>query len=327
MKISLIGQEAFGERVFAALRAAGEDVVAVSSVTGTAERPDPLWAAAQAAGVPLFPTVQLKKPDVIAALAATEPDLGVMAFVTHILPQRVLELPRLGTVQYHPSLLPRHRGINAMHWAIRAGETRTGLTMFWVDAGIDTGPVLLQREVEIGPDDTVGSLYFDRLFGAGVEALVDAVRLVREGRAPKLAQDEAEATYEPPADDANSGIAWMRPAGEIYNLIRGSNPTPGAHAMLYATQVRIFDARLTLLDGADETGGKVLNAGVEYPAAPGTVLGITDERIEIALLGGVLHAQRLQRVGGKKVVAGEFAREMGLEIGDGFEDAPPVAPA
>src|SRR5262245_26495514 len=119
MRIALIGQAAFGEAVFKRLVEQGEQVVAVSTITGTAERPDPLHAAATSAGVPGFHTGRLKKSDVMDALAATEPDLGVMAFVTHMLPERVLELPRLGTIQYHPSLLPRHRGINAMHWAIR----------------------------------------------------------------------------------------------------------------------------------------------------------------------------------------------------------------
>ncbi|HEX5479642.1 MAG TPA: methionyl-tRNA formyltransferase [Dehalococcoidia bacterium] len=307
MRIALIGQAAFGEAVFRALRDAGEDIVAVSSITGTPERPDPLWAVAEADGVPLFPTGQLKKPDVLDAYAATAPDLGVMAFVTHILPRRVLDLPSQGTIQYHPSLLPRHRGISAMHWAIRAGEARTGLSIFWVDAGIDTGPVLLQREVAIGPDDTVGALYFDKLFQPGIAALVESVRLVREGKAPKTVQDESQATYEPPADDSNSGIDWMAPGPRVYDLIRGSNPTPGAHAMLYGTQVRIFDARLTPLDAMD--------------ASPGTILAATDDQIDIQLMGGVLHAQRLQRAGGKKLRAGEFAAEMAIELGDAFEDA------
>ncbi len=245
MRIALIGQAAFGHAVFSALRDAGEQIVAVSSVTGTAERPDALWAAAQEANIPSFPTGDLKKADVLEAYATTKPDLGVMAFVTHILPERVLDLPTRGTIQYHPSLLPRHRGISSMHWAIRQGETNTGLTVFWVDKGIDTGPILLQRETHITPDDTVGSLYFDRLFPMGVDALTEAVRLVREGSAPRIKQDDALATYDPPADDSNSAIDWSRPATEVYNLIRGSNPTPGAHARLGEHTVRIFDARLT----------------------------------------------------------------------------------
>ena len=305
MRIALIGQAAFGHAVFAALRDAGEQIVAVSSIIGTPEKPDPLWAAAEDAGIPSFPTGSLKKPDGLDAYAATKPDLGVMAFVTHILPERVLDLPPLGTIQYHPSLLPRHRGISAMHWAIRQGETRTGLTVFWVDKGIDTGPVLLQKETHIGPDDTVGSLYFDRLFQMGVDALVEAVRLVREGRAPRVAQDESLATYDPPASDDNSAIQWSRPAPEVYNLIRGSNPTPGAHAMLDGRRVRIFDARLSQ-DATTEP--------------PGTVLSIADDAIAIALLGGVLRAQRLQLDGGKKLPAGEFAAVAEMRGGTRFAD-------
>ncbi len=310
MKIALIGQAAFGKAVFDALLAAGEQIVVVSSITGSEERPDPLWAAAGDAGIARFPTGQLKKPDVLDAYAATAPELGVMAFVTHILPERVLDLPARGTIQYHPSLLPRHRGISAMHWAIRQGDDATGLTIFWVDKGIDTGPVLLQREAAIGADDTVGSLYFDKLFQPGVEALVEAVRLVREGAAPRVAQDEALATYEPPADDSNSAIDWSRPAQELYNLIRGSNPTPGAHAMLRGERVRIFDARMTPAE--------------EWRAAPGTIMAVEDGRIDVALAGGILHAQRLQRIGGKKLPAPEFAAEMGIEVGDAFENG--VAP-
>jgi methionyl-tRNA formyltransferase len=127
-------------------------------------------------------------------------------------------------------------------------------------------------------------------------------------------------TYEPPADDANSAIAWSRPAREVYNLIRGSNPSPGAHAVLYATKVRIFDARLTLLDDPQDTSGTIRTPDGEFPAGPGTMLASEDDRIDIALLGGVLHAHRLQREGGKKLPAAEFAAEMGVEVGDGFED-------
>ena len=316
MRIALIGQAAFGEAVFNALRDAGEEIVAVSSIAGTTERPDALYTAAQAAGTPFFPTGKLKKPDVLDAYAATKPDLGIMAFVTHILPRRVLDLPALGTVQYHPSLLPRHRGISAMHWAIRAGETKTGLTIFWVDAGIDTGPMLLQREAAIAPDDTVGSLYFDKLFAPGVESLVEAVRLVREGRAPKIAQDEAQATYEPPADDANSGIAWALPARRVYDLIRGSNPSPGAHATLSGARVRIFDARLS---GDPRPPVPSPRSGEREARSPGSVLAI-GKSVDIALDGGVLHARRLALDGGRKLGAAEFAEAAGLAVGARFGD-------
>jgi methionyl-tRNA formyltransferase len=320
MRIALIGQAQFGEAVFNALRDAGEEIVAVSSVRGAPERPDALWAAAESAALPLFPTGSLKKPQVLERYSATRPDLCVMAFVTHILPEDVLFAPKHGSIQYHPSLLPRHRGRSAMHWAIRMSDETTGVTIFWTDRGIDTGPVLLQRECPIGPDDTVGSLYFDRMFPMGVEMLTEAVRLVREANAPRIPQDEPRATYEPPADDTNSAIDWMRPAHEVYALIRGSNPQPGAHATLYATKVRLFDCAFTLFDDPASTGGTITHEGREYPAGPGSILAATDDQIDIALLGGVLHLRRAQRDGGKKLAAGDFAAEMGIEVGDAFED-------
>jgi methionyl-tRNA formyltransferase len=304
VNIALIGQAAFGEAVFSALRDAGEDVVAVSSVEGTAERPDPLWAAARDAGLAPFPTGELKRPATLEAWAATRPDLCVMAFVNHILPGRVLEAPPLGTIQYHPSLLPRHRGRSSINWAIMQGDHVTGVTIFWVDKGIDTGPILLQKEVPVGPDDTVGSLYFERLFPIGVEAMVEAVRLVREGGAPRIAQDEAQATYEPPADDTTSAIDWSRPSAEVYNMVRGSNPQPGAHALFHGEMVRLFDARLS-------PGG--------VAEAPGTVIA-AGETIDVALNGGTLRVMRLQPAGAKKIAAAEFAAAFGPTPGERLEN-------
>jgi methionyl-tRNA formyltransferase len=191
-----------------------------------------------------------------------------------------------------------------MHWALRMGDDKTGVSIFWVDEGIDTGAVLLQKDVDIGPDDTVGSLYFDRLFPLGVESMVEAVRLVREGNAPRIVQDETLATYEPPADDGNSGIDWSKPAVDVYNLIRGSNPTPGAHARLRGQMVRIFDARMT-----DDAPGQ----------PPGTVLA-TGETIDVALAGGLLHVQRAQQAGSKKIAAAEFASAAKISAADRFDD-------
>jgi methionyl-tRNA formyltransferase len=304
VRIALIGQAAFGESVFNALRDAGEQIVAVSAPYHK-ERPDALWAAGKAAGVPCFSTGKLKRIEVMHAYADTKPDLAVMAFVTHILPEFVLELPSRGTIEYHPSLLPRHRGRSAINWAIMQGDAVTGLTIFWVDGGIDTGPILLQREVPIGPDDTVGSLYFDRLYPMGVEALVEAVRLVREGSAPRVPQDESQATYEHPADESVSGIDWSRPAREVYNLVRGSGPQPGAHARLGARQVKLFDARLST---------------ESFDAAPGTVVAIGDDAISIALSGGTLRVMRLQPAGEKKLAAAEFVAAAQVHVGARFEN-------
>ena len=129
-----------------------------------------------------FSRAPFKKAEVAEEFAALKPDLGVMAYVTLLVPQTILDLPTHGTIQYHPSLLPRHRGPSSINWPIIQGETKTGLTIFWPDEGLDTGPVLLQKEVEIGPDATLGSLYFDYLYPMGVAAMLEAVDLVKGWR-------------------------------------------------------------------------------------------------------------------------------------------------
>lgn len=306
MRIVVIGQAAFGEAVLRALTDAGEEVVGVCApATPAGGRPDALRAAAEAAGLPVLPTRRLRRDQaVVDQFLALEPDLNVMAFVTDIIPQSVLDAPAHGTIQYHPSLLPRHRGASAINWAIMEGDAETGLTIFWPDEGIDTGPVLLQRTVPIGPDDTVGSLYFNQLFPLGVEAMVESVRLVREGRAPRLPQDHDQATYEPIARDEHAAIRWDADPAAVYNLIRGSNPQPGAHARLGDEQVRIFD----------------VERRPDVEGQPGEIVALDDGGIVVALSAGGIVIKRLQPVGAGKVAAAEFADARDLSVGDRFED-------
>lgn len=303
MRVVVMGQAAFGEAVLKRLMDDGVSVVGVSAPAPSGGKVDPLWAAAEAAGLPVVETRVLMETAGQEAWAALRPDLCVMAFVTEILPHHVLELPRLGSIQYHPSLLPLHRGSSAINWAIITGRSETGLTIFWPDRGIDTGPILLQRRCPIGPDDTVGSVYFERLFPMGVEAMVEAVRLVREGRAPRVEQDHAKATYEPPCRDEHAQIRWWEPADRLYALIRGCNPQPGAWTSFNGARLRIFDSRLT---------------GMEEPGMPGRVLRVEDGSFDVRLNGGVLRVLRVQPEGGKKVGAGEWAREAGLAAGYRF---------
>lgn len=303
MRVVVMGQAAFGEAVFRRLREDGFEVAGVSAPAPAGGREDPLWAAASSAGVPVIETRRLKEAEGQEAWAALRPDLCVMAFVTEIIPHEVLELPRLGSIQYHPSLLPLHRGSSAINWAIIFGRTETGLTIFWPDRGIDTGPILLQRSCPIGPDDTVGSVYFERLFPMGVDAMAEAAALVRDGKAPRIAQDHAKATYEPPCRDEHAAIRWHEPADRLYALIRGCNPQPGAWTTFEGQRLRIFDCRLT---------------GDEEPGMPGRVLRVEEGSFDVRLNGGVLRVLRVQPEGGKKVGAGEWAREAGLAAGYRF---------
>jgi len=301
VRVSIIGQAAFGEAVFRRLRDDSFDIAAVCAPAPIdGGRPDPLWSAASGAGLALFEVAALGNPEARQRWLDIAGDLSVMAFVTDILPESIFKAPRLGTIQYHPSLLPLHRGASAINWAIINGDSETGLSIFWPEHGIDTGPVLLQKTCPIGPDDTVGSLYFDRLFGMGVDAMSEAVRLVAEGRAPKLTQNHALATYEPPCRDEHARIRWHEPAAHIYRLIRGCNPQPGAWTTYGEAQLRIFDCRLT---------------GGQEPGMPGRILGVDDEGFVIRLNGGVLRVLRVQPAGAKKVGAAEWARAVGLEPG------------
>src|ERR671926_438700 len=211
MRIVVNGQQAFGAAVLEALREHGEDVVAVYCAPDKPGRPpDPLAEAAREAGIPLQQPESFETDHAAAALAALRPDLMVMAFVTLFVPEPVLNTPTHGSIQYHPSLLPRHRGPSAINWAIIQGDAKTGVAIFWPDEGLDTGPVLLLKEVEITDDDTLGSLYFDKLFPLGVEAMMESVDLVRDGRASKLVQDDAKATYESWCRKADVEIDWSR---------------------------------------------------------------------------------------------------------------------
>jgi methionyl-tRNA formyltransferase len=300
LRIVLVGQAAFGEQTLERVSRDHEIVAVYCPPDAPGGKPDPLKAKAQAMGVPVHQPKSMKG-DVHRQFAAHGADLGVLAFVTVIVPQRIIELPRLGTICFHPSLLPRYRGGSAINWQIIRGETRGGLTVFWTDAGIDTGPVLLQKEVEIAPDDTTGSLYFAKIFPLGLDAMEEAVRLIASGSAPRIAQDESQATYDPLCRDPHVAIDWSRPARQVYDLVRGADPQPGAWAIHAGEKVRLFDCRL----------------GVSSTAEPGRVLSIGEQGAEISLDGGTLLVRRL-RLGesAKKLPPAELAREGRIRSGD-----------
>ena len=301
MRIVVNGQQAFGKAVLDALVARGEEVVAVyCAPDARPDRPDPLKAAAGEHGLPVFQPKSFRDQAVHEKFAALKPDLCVMAYVTKIVPSSFLDLPTLGTIQYHPSLLPLHRGPSSINWPIIQGRTETGLTIFWPDDGLDTGPVLLQKKTAIGPDDTLGSIYFDRLFPMGVDAMLEAVDLVRNGKAPKLVQDEAEATYESWCTAEDAGIDWSRPASEIYNLIRGCNPQPGAWTVRNGAKLQIFDAHLAEAP-----------AGAEH----GTVLSAGEDGAVIAAGRGAVCAIRVRPEGAGKIAAAEAGLEPGEVLG------------
>ncbi|MCX6097573.1 MAG: methionyl-tRNA formyltransferase [Caldiserica bacterium] len=299
MRLILVGQAAFAERVLDGLCARGHEVCAAyCPPEAPGGKPDPVKSRALALGIPVRQHASLKRPEVRREFEDLHADLAVLAYVTQIVPQRVFDVPRLGSICFHPSLLPQFRGGSAIPWQIIKGETRGGVTVFWVDPGIDSGPILLQKEAPIGADDTAGSLYFNTLFPVGVDAVLESVELIAAGNAPRLQQDESRATYDPLCRDEHARIDWSRPLPEVYNLVRGCDPQPGAFTFLAGDQLRLYDTRALL--GED--------------SRPGVISEITGDGIVIGAAHGAIRVKRV-RVGDKKVDAATFAAERGLQVG------------
>lgn len=301
MRIILIGQAAFAEKTLDKLLSKGEEVLAVFCFPDApGGKIDPVKHRALQLGIPVHQHKTLKTPEVTEQFVSLKADLAILAFVSQIIPPPVFNAPQFGSICYHPSLLPKYRGRTAINWALIRGETVTGLTIFWLDKGIDTGPILLQKEVRVDPNDTTGTLYFNKLFPLGIEAIGEAVDLIKAGNPPRIAQDESKATYDPPCGDEHAKIDWSKPANELYNLIRGCDPQPGAHTIWQGKRVRVFDARLR--------PGNV-------SAAPGEVVDIGADEIAVALEGGTLAVKRMRGEGGK-ISAAEFANQVDLKVGD-----------
>jgi len=280
MRIALIGQAAFAERALEALHSRGEEIVHVFAPPDVpGGRPDALTTKALALGLPLSQPATFKSDEIFAQFRALEAELLVMAFVTLIVPERILFAPRYKSICFHPSLLPRHRGASAINWTLIMGDADAGVTWFWPDKGIDTGPILVQRSEPIRDEDTVGSLYFNRLFPLGIETMGEAVDLIKAGRAPAIPQDESRATYEPPCRDEHAKVDFAREAREVFNLVRGCDPQPGAYAEADGERLRLYEPLLE-------------HRRSDSPA--GTVVSIDTSGMRVALKGATMIVRRVR---------------------------------
>jgi methionyl-tRNA formyltransferase len=298
MRIVLFGQAAFGEKTLQALVDGGEEIVGVYTPPDVSGKDDPVKALAAQLDIPVFQPGRMRSPAVYDEYIRLKPDLNVMAFVTDIMPESILNYPKLATIMYHPSLLPRHRGGSAINWAVISGEKKTGVTILWPDKGLDTGPILVQKEADISPDDTVGSLYFNKLFPLGIEAIMESIGLIKKGIAPRVPQDESLVTYEGLCTEKDSVIDWQKSAEQVYNLIRGTNPQPGAITSFGGRQFKVFDTELLASAGA-----------------AGEIIDVTADGFKVAVAGGAVMIKRVQVKGSPKVEAAEFAEQVGLKKG------------
>jgi methionyl-tRNA formyltransferase len=305
MRIALIGQAAFAADVLKGLLARGHEVVGVFFPPDRGGKPDPLKEAAGGASLPVFQPGRMKDPEAYEQMAALKPDLAVLAFVTDIVPEKVLQIPKIGSICFHPSLLPKYRGASAINWAVINGETKTGVTIFWVDAGIDTGDILLQKEVDIPAGETTGELYFNRLYPLGVEAVLEAVDLIARGEAPRIPQDHSQATYDPPCDEKVAEIDWTRPGHQVFNFIRGTDPQPGATTSFRGEKVKVYNPRFIEED---------------HQAQPGQILEINpDLGVFVAVKGGAVRLTRFRTKELGKVKAPDFIKARQPEPGEFFK--------
>jgi methionyl-tRNA formyltransferase len=305
MRIAIIGQQDFGKAALEAFAGRGDTVAGVfCAPEKPGARPDALRLAAAERGITLFQLPSLKTPEAQQALRGLNVDIGIMAYVLQFVPQDFAAVPRHGMIQYHPSLLPRYRGPSSINWPIIRGDTRTGLTIFRPTDGLDEGPVILQKETPISPDDTLGSVYFDRLFPMGVAALQEAADLVVAGRAVEQIQDESQASYEGWCQAAEARINWHNHVDFTYDLIRGCNPAPGAWTTFNGKKLYVFDARKHPVRTFGQVRGKI-----------GTITAIGKDSILVAAQGGQVEVLKLRLEDGKKIAAAQFCAEAGAAVG------------
>jgi len=294
MRIVFMGTPVFSVAALEALVGAGHEIVCAYTQPprpagrGKKEQPSPVQARAEALGIPVRHPTSLKTAEAQAEFAALEAEVAVVVAYGLILPQAILDAPKFGCLNIHASLLPRWRGAAPIHRAIMAGDAETGVCIMQMEAGLDTGPVLLRKVTAIGAEETTGELH-DRLAVIGAEAIVEAL-VKLPGLTPEVQPEEA-VTYAAKIDKAEARIDWTRPAADVARLIRGLSPFPGAWCDVAGERVKFHGARVAAGKGA-----------------PGEVLsGFT-----VACGEGAVEITRVQREGKKALAAGEVLRGMDL---------------
>lgn len=301
MRLIVMGQQAFGKDVLAKLIEAGKDeVVAVYCEPDREGKPiDPIKEFALEQGLPVHQPANFDDAATLETLAGFDADLMVMAFVNVFVPEAARDTPKQGSICFHPSLLPLHRGPSAVNWPIIMGSEKSGFSWFYPTDGLDEGDSLMQWECEIGPDDTVIDLYFKKIYPVAVDSVLDVCDLFRDGNPPHIVPNEADATYERRCTKKHARINWNKPVAQVYNLIRGTNPAPGAWTTVQGAELGVFDCARVPGDGIS-----------------GRVMEISDDGVTVQCVGGRIQIKRVRPAGGGKMAASEWAADAGISKGD-----------
>lgn len=304
LRIVFMGTPDFAVPTLTEIGGGGHEVIAAycqpprPAGRGMASRPSPVQVTAERFGIPVFAPVTLRNEDAQKSFAGLDADVAVVVAYGLILPQAILDAPRLGAFNLHASLLPRWRGAAPIQRAIMAGDGETGVAVMRMEAGLDTGPVAMVERTEIGADETAGELH-DRLARLGADLMGRALAAIERGSIELTAQPDDGVTYASKIDKNEARIDWSRPASEVHDKIRGLSPFPGAW-----TEMPIAETleRVKLLGSTHAEGD----------GAPGTVL---DETLTIACASGAIRITELQRAGGKRLAAEDFLRGAAVPAG------------
>ncbi len=305
MKVSFGGTPAFARAALQAILDAGFEVPLVLTQPdrpagrGQKLQPSPVKQLALERGIAVYQPARLKDPVTHQAIAAAAPDILVIAAYGLILPQAVLDIPRLGCINIHASLLPRWRGAAPIQRAIEAGDRETGVTIMRMDAGLDTGPMLLSESLPIAPDDNAARLH-DKLAALGARLVVDALRRVDQWS--PVPQPAAGVTYASKIDKAEALLDFTRPAAELARRIRAFDPFPGAAGVVDGVVVKLWRA--------------VAEAGT---GAPGTVVSADGRGVVIACGEGLLRVGEAQKPGGKRLPVADLLRGLPIAVGSRFD--------
>lgn len=307
MRLVFAGTPEFAARSLAALVDAGHDVCLVltqpdrRSGRGMQLSESAVKRVARERGLAVFQPARLSEASSLARISAPNPDALVVAAYGLILPQSVLDIAPRGALNIHASLLPRWRGAAPITRALLAGDRRTGITIMRMDAGLDTGPILAQRDLEIGPDDDAGSLH-DRLATLGAEMIVAELAALESGRSRARAQPQEGVTYARKVDKRETMLDWKRPAAELERAVRAYRPAPGAQAKIHGESLKLWRAAVVARRGE-----------------PGTVLEAGANGIVVACGEDALAMTELQRSGARRLSAAELLRGWQIRAGERFD--------
>ena len=305
MRVVIIGQRVFGRAVLDAFLSRGDEIAAVFVAPERKNaHPDALKTRALERKIPLFQFENLSSKVALETMESLRADIAVMAYVVQFVPQEFTRIPVHGTIQFHPSLLPRYRGPSAVNWAIVCGEHETGVTIFRPTDEMDEGPVILQKTVSIHPDDTAGTLYYDRLFPVGVQALLDAADRVVSGHYEEKSQDIHAGSYESWLKESDAHINWGNHVNQVYNLIRGCDPMPGAWVSVEGEKLVILECRKVLHHSFQDVRGKV-----------GTIVEADEKSFSVGVQGGEIRISTVRTSSGDKMQAADFMHKKGLTVG------------